>query len=99
MSVYPSVCGGYGVAGPPGPPGAPGPQGTFLDSWRGPWSPVMDYAAGDLVQHNGSTYVLTLPPSVPNQMYGILPFRPEPPEDPWDLVAAGGYIPPTEDDA
>lgn len=80
MSMYPSVCGGYGIPGPAGPPG------SVLDAWRGVWQEFGTYSPGDLVHHQGSVYLLVQPSNIPPEFYA---FYPEPPEAPWELFVAG----------
>jgi hypothetical protein len=42
------------VQGPPGTPGAPGTAGM---RWAGQWAPSARYAAGDVVEHGGSSWI------------------------------------------
>lgn len=94
MSIYPSVCGGYGVRGdkgdpgPAGPPGRDGVDGTILNTWRGTWVSTLSYLPGDLVEHEGSVYLLGPGPSIPS-FYALIS-SPEPPEAPWEMFARRG---------
>ena len=46
-----------GVTGPTGPTGVTGPTGpSVLWNFRGSWTNGIDYVAGDVVQHGGSSY-------------------------------------------
>lgn len=56
-----------------GEPGEPGMR------WCGEWSPRVEYAAGDAVQHKGSAYIAVAPNT-----------DVKPPSVPWDLLAAKG---------
>jgi hypothetical protein len=90
MSTYPSVCGGYGVAGPKGDPGE---DGTLLDSWRGEWDPDITYLPGDLVSFEGSVWIyvgdLSVPSAYAATVYLAGPSA-APPDDPWELFVERG---------
>lgn len=86
MSIYPSVCGGYGVAGPKGDPGE---DGSLLNSWRGEWDPDVTYLPGDLVSFEGSVWIYTGDLSVPG-VYSAFPTAAPPPDDPWELFVERG---------
>jgi len=75
MTLNPSVCGGYGI---------PGPPGSMMNSWQGTWSPGQFYTLGDLVEHEGSVYLYG-PDESSLPVYGA-----EPPEHPWQLFARRG---------
>lgn len=49
--------GAAGAAGAAGPAGADGADGSILASWRGDWPGSGSYSAGDVVAHNGSTWL------------------------------------------
>lgn len=70
-----------GPAGPTGPTGAQGPVGATGPGfqWKGSWDPQVQYASGDVVAHNGSSYVTMEP--LPGD---------EPPGTAWHLMAAAG---------
>lgn len=50
-----------GPQGPPGADGNVGVPGDVLNTWRGTWIDTYPYAASDLVEHNGSTYLALVP--------------------------------------
>lgn len=52
MSIFPSVCGGYGIRGDKGDPG----QGIFF---QGPWNPEEEYTAGDMVATDEGIFIAT----------------------------------------
>jgi hypothetical protein len=70
-----------GASGPTGPTGVQGPVGAAGPGfqWKGSWDPQFQYASGDVVDHNGSSYVTMEP--VPGD---------EPPGTAWHLMAAAG---------
>lgn len=52
MSIFPSVCGGYGIRGDKGESG----QGIFF---QGPWDAEGDYIAGDMVTTDEGIFIAT----------------------------------------
>ena len=46
-----------GLTGPTGSPGPTGATGSFASSFGGSWDGVTTYAAGEIVFHNGSSYL------------------------------------------
>jgi|SRR5690625_1486663 len=71
--------GPQGEPGEPGEQGEQGPPGEFLERWQGDWTSEGTYGEGDLVGHQGSTYVADSDPG-----------SVEPPAAPWSLVARAG---------
>ena len=69
--------GDTGNQGDPGQKGDPGDPG--LVSWKGAWVDTTAYQAGDVVEHNGSSYIAV------DANTGS-----EPPSAHWNLVAAKG---------
>jgi hypothetical protein len=76
---------GVSPAGAPGPPGVAGPPGVGV--WRGAYDADTAYADGDLVSHDGSTWMATAATT------GSVP-----PAAPWDLVALAGEPGPEGED-
>lgn len=70
------IRGSQGVRGIDGLPGADGEPGL---RWRGTWSRGAAYLAGDVVEHDGSSYV------TPTAISRI-----KPPGAPWDVLARAG---------
>jgi hypothetical protein len=70
--------GPQGPAGPQGEQGAVGAGGSGF-AWKGSWDSQAQYVSGDVVEHNGSSFVVMVP------ITGN-----EPPASPWQLTAAVG---------
>ena len=51
------AAGAQGDPGAQGPPGEPGGSTGLLDSWRGDWSDAADYVSGDVVYHEGTSWL------------------------------------------
>lgn len=77
--------GGQGIQGPAGGTGPQGPQGlpgAGAGVWQGEWDVLFDYASGDVVSYEGSTWLaVTNPPvgAVPMELSAY-----------WGLMAAKG---------
>lgn len=77
-----AAAGEPGAQGDPGPQGLQGEPGPALDLttvWQGTWDVAVAYSEGDLVEHDGSTYIAT----AANE-------DSEPPSANWDLLASAG---------
>jgi hypothetical protein len=78
------IIGPTGAVGPGGPTGAPGPAGPQGPDgagfqWKGSWNAQAQYSSGDVVEHDGSSFV-TMENTVGS----------EPPLSPWHVMAAAG---------
>lgn len=56
---YQGETGLTGAQGPQGEQGVQGESGSIDNSWKGTWSETAVYAKGDIVEHNGTTYIST----------------------------------------
>jgi hypothetical protein len=74
-----------GDTGPEGPAGARGPAGaagSFVASFKGAYSDTAQYAVGDIVEHNGSSWLATSLPVLGN--------APNPQHTEWTKVTSKG---------
>lgn len=71
------LTGPAGSTGPIGPEGGPGPagaNGALVDAYEGAWSPGVNYDLGDVVEHDGASWLATGDPAA-----GVEPGAPSPP--------------------